>query len=86
MGYLFLLKFLFILFFSKFFHILLLEDILSNNDQPWIVKKIDLNGITVQKENTESAENLNENGNLVDLEKYIDVNNPTINLTEINLN
>ena len=67
-------------------HILFLEDILSNNDPPWIVKKIDLNGITVQKENTESEENLNEDGNLVDLEKYIDVNNPTLNLTEINLN
>ena len=67
-------------------HILLLEDILTNNDPPWIVKKIDLNGITVQKENTESAENLNEDGNLVDLEKYIDVNNPTINLTEMNKN
>ena len=67
-------------------HIVFLEDILSNNDPPWIVKKIDLNGITVQKENTESEENLNEDGNLVDLEKYIDVNNPTLNLTEINLN
>ena len=67
-------------------HILLLEDILTNNDPPWIVKKIDLNGITVQKENTETAENLNEDGNTVDLEKYIDVNNPTINLTEMNKN
>ena len=67
-------------------HILLLEDILTNNDPPWIVKKIDLNGITVQKENAESAENLNEDGNLVYLEKHIDVNNPTINLTEIHKN
>ena len=67
-------------------HILLLEDILTNNDPPWIVKKIDLNGITVQKENTETAENLNEDANPVDLEKYIDVNNPTINLTEMNKN
>ena len=67
-------------------HIVFLEDILSNNEPPWIVKKINVRGITVQKEVTDSAENLDENGNLVYLEKHIDVNNPTINLTEMNKN
>jgi len=68
------------------FHIVFLEDILSNNEPPWIVKKINVRGITVQKEDADGAENLDENGNLVYLEKYIDVNNPTINLTEMNQN
>ena len=67
-------------------HVVFLEDILSNDESPWIIKKINLRGITVQKEDTESAENLNENGNLAYLEKHIDVNNPTINLTEMNKN
>ena len=67
-------------------HIVFLEDILSNNVSPWIIKKINIRGITVQKEDTDSAENLDEDGNLVYLEKHIDVNNPTINLTEMNKN
>ena len=67
-------------------HVVFVEDILSNDESPWIIKKIDLRRITVQKENAESAENLDENGNLIYLEKYIDVNNSTINLTEINKN
>ena len=67
-------------------HIVFLEDILSNNEPPWIVKKINVRGITVQKEDTDSAENLDEDGNLVYLEKHIDVNNSTINLTEMNKN
>ena len=67
-------------------HIVFLEDILSNNEPPWIVKKINVRGITFQKEVTDSAENLDENSNLVYLEKHIDVNNPTINLTEMNKN
>ncbi len=54
-------------------HIVFLEDILSKNEPPWIVKKINLRGIVIQREN---AESLDENGNLVYLEKYIDVNNP----------
>ena len=67
-------------------HIVFLEDILSNNEPPWIVKKINVRGITVQKEDADGAENLDEDGNLVYLEKNIDVNNSTINLTEINNN
>jgi len=50
------------------------------------IKKISIRGISVQKENPESAENLDENGNLIYLEKHIDVNNPTINLAEMNNN
>ena len=68
------------------FHIVFVEDILSNNEFPWVIKKISLRGISVQKENPESAENLDENGNLIYLEKHIDVNNSTINLTEMNNN
>ena len=68
------------------FHIVFLEDILSNNESPWVIKEISIRGISVQKENPESAENLDENGNLIYLEKHIDVNNPTINLTEMNNN
>ena len=67
-------------------HIVFLGDILSNNEPPWIVKKINVRGITFQKEVTDSAENLDENSNLVYLEKHIDVNNPTINQTEMNKN
>ena len=61
-------------------HVVFLEDILSNDESPWIIKKINLRGITVQKENAESAENLDEAGNLIFLEKHIDVNNSTIKL------
>ena len=68
------------------FHIVFLEDILSKNEPPWIIKKINIRGITVQKEDTDSAENLDEDGNLVYLEKHIDVNNPSVNLTEVNNN
>ena len=67
-------------------HIVFLEDILSNNESPWIIKKINIRGITVQKEDTDSAENLDKDGNIVYLEKNIDVNNSTINLTEMNKN
>ena len=48
-------------------HVVFLEDILSNNEPPWIVKKINLTGMFIQREN---AESLDENGNLVYLEKY----------------
>ena len=64
-------------------HVVFLESILSNNNPPWTVKKINLRGIFIQREN---AESLDENGNSVFLEKHIDVNNPTINLTEMNKN
>ena len=64
-------------------HIVFLDDILSNNEPPWIIKNINLRGIFIQKEN---AESLDENGNLVYFEKYIDVNNPNINLAEMNKN
>lgn len=67
-------------------HVVFLEDILSNDESPWIIKKINLRGITVQKVNAESAKDLDENGNLIFLEKQIDVNNSTINLTEMNNN
>ena len=67
-------------------HIVFSEDILSNNESPWVIKEISIRGISVQKENPESAENLDENGNLIYLEKHIDVNNSTINLTEMNKN
>ena len=68
------------------FHIVFLEDILSNNEFPWEIKEISIRGISVQKENPESAENLDENGNLIYLEKHIEDNNSTINLTEMNNN
>jgi len=64
-------------------HVVFLEDIFSNNEPPWTVKKINVRGIFIQTENTESSD---ENGNPVFLKKYIDVNNPSVNLTEMNNN
>lgn len=64
-------------------HIIFEEDILSNNEPPWIVKKIQVRGITIIKEDTE---NLDENGNITYLKKNIDVNNSSINLTGMKSN
>lgn len=67
-------------------HIVFLEDIFSKDEPPWIVKKINLRGITVLKEDIDSTEKLDEKGNIIYLEEHIDVNNSTINLAEINNN
>ena len=64
-------------------HIVFEEDILSNNEPPWIVKKIQVRGITIMKED---AESLDENGNITYLEKNIDVNNSSNNLTKMKSN
>lgn len=64
-------------------HIIFEEDILSNNEPPWIIKKIQVRGITIIKENTE---NLDEDGNITYLEKNIDVSNSSINLTKMKSN
>jgi len=64
-------------------HIVFLEDILSNNELPWIIKEINLRGIVIQQE---KPENLDENDNPLFLKKNIDVNNPQITITEMNNN
>ena len=58
-------------------HIVFLDDILSKDQPPWIIKNIDLRGITVQKEDPEE---LDEKGNPVYLEENIEVNNLTIDI------
>ena len=49
-------------------HIVYIEDILSKDQPTWIIKEIDLRGITVQKEDPEE---LDENGIPVFLEETI---------------
>ena len=64
-------------------HIVYIDEILSKDQPPWIIKEIDLRGITVQKDDPVE---LDENGIAVYPKEKIEVNNPTINISTMGNN